>query len=350
MRVKPVFSSIPGLILALVVALAARQAHWLLPNSVASAISPVLLAVLLGLLLGNVRRLPASFESGIRFAYQSLLRWAIVLLGASLSLETVLSIGGRALMMVVVLMTLALVLAHLLGKALGIPGKLATLLGVGTAVCGNTAISATAPVIGAEERHLTLAIATNTLFGTIAVFVYPLLGRALGFDDATFGSWAGLAVNDTSQVVATGFAFSETAGHLATTVKLTRNALMAFVIVLMAVLYRSDGSGGGQSVSFWRHLRRSIPLFVLGFLSLSAARTLGWIDALGDWIHRPLAEDLKTTAKFLTVVALAGVGLSTQISTMRQTGPRPVLLGLGVALCVSLASLALIAWFGPLGG
>ncbi|HEX9640016.1 MAG TPA: putative sulfate exporter family transporter, partial [Candidatus Krumholzibacteria bacterium] len=91
---KPVFSSIPGLILALVVALAARQAHWLLPNSVASAISPVLLAVLLGLLLGNVRRLPASFESGIRFAYQSLLRWAIVLLGASLSLETVLSIGG----------------------------------------------------------------------------------------------------------------------------------------------------------------------------------------------------------------------------------------------------------------
>jgi uncharacterized integral membrane protein (TIGR00698 family) len=251
--------------------------------------------------------------------------------------------------MVVILMTVALGLAHLLGRALGVPGKLATLLGVGTAVCGNTAISATAPVIGAEDRHLTLAIATNTLFGTIAVFVYPILGRALGFDDATFGSWAGTAVNDTSQVVATGFAFSETAGQLATTVKLTRNALMVFVIVLMAVIYRDPGASREGGVSFWAHLRRSVPLFVLGFLALSAFRSVGWIDTVGEWIHRPLAADLKNLARFLTVVALAGVGLATQISTMRKTGLKPVLLGLGVAVCVSLCSLALIAWLGPVG-
>jgi len=338
---------LPGLVLSVAVALVARFAHGFLPNSWGASVSPVLLAVLLGLVVGNAWTLPATTRHGIRFAFQSLLRLAIVLLGGSLSLALVLSIGAKALVMVIVLMSLALLVAHGLGRVLGVPGKLATLLGVGTAVCGNTAISATAPVIGAEDRDISLAIATNTLFGTIAVFAYPLLGHALGFSDAVFGSWAGTAVNDTSQVVATGFAFSERAGELATTVKLTRNALMAFVIVGMAFLYR--GEGGQESVGFWRQLKKSVPVFVLLFLSLSLLNTLGVVDWVGNAIGRPLAADLKTMAKFLTVVALAGVGLGTKLSTMRQTGLRPVILGLATALCVSLCSLALIQALGPVG-
>jgi uncharacterized integral membrane protein (TIGR00698 family) len=335
---------LPGLLLAVLVAAAAQLLHGLLPQRIAVSVGAVLLAVLLGLLLGNSLRLPASTAAGIRFAFGDLLRFAIVLMGASLSLQAVASAGAKALSMVVLLMSLALAVAHLLGRALGVPGKLASLLGVGTAVCGNTAISATAPVIGAADRDISLAIATNTLFGTLAVFLYPLLGRALGLDDAVFGTWAGSAVNDTSQVVATGFAFSESAGRVATTVKLTRNALMVFVIVAMAFAYRNETT---RRLPFWAMLRKSVPMFVLGFLALSLLNSLGAIDWLSERLQRPLGADLQRVAKFLTVVALAGVGLATRISTMRQTGVKPVLLGLVTALAVSLASLLLIHWFGP---
>jgi uncharacterized integral membrane protein (TIGR00698 family) len=326
------------------VALVAQGLHALLPHRLGVSLGAVLLAVLLGLLVGNLMRLPALLAPGIRFAFADLLRFAIVLMGASLSLQSVASAGAKALAMVVLLMLIALALAQLLGRALGVPNKLASLLGVGTAVCGNTAISATAPVIGATDRDISLAIATNTLFGTLAVFLYPLLGRAFGFDDAVFGTWAGSAVNDTSQVVATGFAYSESAGRVATTVKLTRNALMAFVIVGMAFAYRSEST---RHLPFWPMLRRSIPGFVLGFLALALLHSLGAIQWLSEVVGRPIGADLQRIAKFLTVVALAGVGLATRIATMRQTGLKPVLLGMATALAVSLCSLLLIHWWGP---
>ncbi len=335
---------LPGLALSLAVALAAIGLHQLLPARLGAAGGPVLIAVLLGLVAGNALPLPAALTPGIRCAYGELLRLAIVLLGASLSLQAVAAIGLKALSMVVLLMALALATAHALGRLLGVPGKLASLLGVGAAVCGNTAISATGPAIGASDRDLTVAIAVNTLFGTIAVFLYPLLGRALGFDDAVFGTWVGSAVNDTSQVVATGFAYSEPAGQVATTVKLTRNALMAFVIVGMTFAHRSESA---RQLPFWPMLRRSIPGFVLGFLALALLNSLGFIAWLSGLAGRPLDADLQATAKFLTVVALAGVGLATKFSMMRETGLRPVLLGLATALVVSLSSLALIHFLGP---
>ena len=125
-------------------------------------------------------------------------------------------------------MALALTAAHLLGKLAGVPGRLATLIGVGTAVCGNSAIVATAPVIRALDEEVSFAVATNTLFGTAAVLLYPIIGRALHFSDHVFGTWAGTAVNDTSQVVAAGFAYSEAAGRLATAVKLNTKLESAF--------------------------------------------------------------------------------------------------------------------------
>jgi len=335
---------LPGLALSLLVALGALGLHSLLPGQFGVSVGAVLLAVVIGLLVGNLFSMPAALAPGIRFAYGALLRLAIVLLGASLSLQSIAAVGVKALSMVVLLMLLALGMAHFVGRLLGVPGKLATLLGVGAAVCGNTAISATAPAIGASDRDLSVAIGTNTLFGTIAVFLYPLLGRALGFDDAVFGTWAGSAVNDTSQVVATGFAYSESAGQIATTVKLTRNALMAFVIVGMAFVHRTEET---RQLPFWVMLRQSIPAFVLGFLALALLNSLGAIDWLSAQTHRAIDEDLNAAAKFLTVVALAGVGLMTKFSTMRQTGFKPVLLGFLTAAAVSLTSLLLIHLWGP---
>ena len=341
-------SVIPGLILVVAVACVARYAHDKVPPQTGKLVGEVIFAVLIGLVIGNVFRIPKFAQPGIRFAFQTLLRVAIVILGSTFSFAAALAIGGRALLMVVLLMTLALLTAHALGKLLSVPGRLATLIGVGTAVCGNTAISAVAPVIGAKDEETSFAIATNTLFGTLAVFAYPVLGHALGMSDAAFGTWAGTAVNDTSQVVATGFAYSQAAGKVATVVKLTRNLMMGGVIVLMGLLYA--GGGQGTAGSLWQRVKQSVPPFVLGFLGMCLLNTLGVVTWVGQHVGRDLTADAQTVAKFLILVALAGVGLGTRFDAMRRIGFRPFWVGLTTALVTSGASYAMIHFFGPAGG
>jgi uncharacterized integral membrane protein (TIGR00698 family) len=339
---------LPGLAVVVAVALAARFAHGKVPPATGKLVGEVIFAVLMGLVIGNVFRIPKFVQPGIAFAFQTLLRVAIVLLGATFSFAAAVSIGGRALLMVVFLMSLALITAHALGRLLGLPGKLATLIGVGTAVCGNTAISAVAPVIGARDEETSFAIATNTLFGTLAVFAYPVLGHALGMSDAAFGTWAGTAVNDTSQVVATGFAYTETAGKVATVVKLTRNTLMGGVIILMGLLYA--GGGKGTAGSLGQRLKQSVPPFVLAFLGMCLLNTLGVVAFLSQHLGRDLVTDAQTAAKFLILVALAGVGLGTRLDAMRRIGLRPFWVGLATAAVTSLASFVMIRWLGPAGG
>ena len=349
---------LPGLALSLLVALLARLLHQALPHGLAAAVGEVVLAVLLGLLIGNTVGLPPLFAPGVRCSFHTVLRIAIVLLGASFSVQQVASIGGRAVIMVVVLMTIALIAAHALGRAARVPPRLATLIGVGTAVCGNSAIVATAPVIGAHDDEVSFAIATNTLFGTLAVFLYPLIGHALHLRDPAFGTWAGSAVNDTSQVVATGFAYSDGAGRIATAVKLTRNALMGAVIVLMGVLHggaRHEGSDAGSAPAparggFWLRVKQSIPLFVLGFLAMAALQSAGMLRWLSVRAGRDLAADAQNVARVLILIALAGVGLSTRIASMRRAGLRPFYVGLVVATAVSAVSLLWIHTVGPAGG
>jgi uncharacterized integral membrane protein (TIGR00698 family) len=338
---------LPGLILVVLVGIAAHLVHGLLPRGVGTALGEVIFAVLLGIAAGNAFPLPASTAPGIRFAFQTLLRLAIVLLGAGFSFLSALAIGGKALGMVVALMLLALGVAHGLGRLAGVHDKLATLIGVGTAVCGNSAISATAPVIGASDEDMAFAIATNTLFGTLAVFAYPLLGHALGLSDAAFGTWAGTAVNDTSQVVATGFAFSEAAGRVATVVKLTLNALMGIVIVALGLIYgrRRDAPG----VSFGARLRQSIPAFVVGFLAMAVLNTLGVFAWLSERTGGDVGAILQSGARWLILFALAGVGLGTRLAAMRRTGLRPFYVGLATAACTSVASYLLISLLGPAG-
>jgi uncharacterized integral membrane protein (TIGR00698 family) len=198
----------------------------------------------------------------------------------------VVAIGGKAVVMIVVLMSLALLVAHTLGRLAGVPGRLATLIGVGTAVCGNTAITATAPVIHARDEEVSFAVATNTLFGTLAVFLYPLLGHWLAMSNAAFGTWAGTAVNDTSQVVATGFAFSDAAGKVATAVKLTRNALMGAVIVGVGLAYSRGNRSNEARGSLALRLKQSLPLFVVGFLVAALLNTFGAVAWLGRALHR----------------------------------------------------------------
>ena len=337
---------LPGLALAVLVALGARLAHHALPKSVGGVVGEVLFAVILGLIVGNAVRLPDSLRPGIRFSFHAVLRIAIVMLGASLSFQQVVATGMESLFIIVILMALALTTSALLGRAAGVSPRLATLIGVGTAVCGNSAIAATAPVIRARDEEVSFAIATNTLFGTLAVILYPILGRALHFDDTIFGTWAGTAVNDTSQVVAAGFAFSEAAGDVATTVKLTRNALMGVVIVGIGMAY-ANAPGAGPRVSAWKRVQQSFPLFVLGFLFMALLHSLGVLA----WVSRSLGVNvialLRDASRVLILVALAGVGLSTRLDAMRRIGWKPFLLGLALAVLTSGTSLLLLHLLEP---
>ncbi|MFN7964858.1 MAG: putative sulfate exporter family transporter [Acidobacteriota bacterium] len=330
----------PGVLLTLALAVSARGLHALLPGDLGRALGAVLVAVALGLLLSNLIALPARFGPGIRFCYETLLRTAIVLLGAGLSFQSAAKIGGRSLLTIMLLMTLALIVAHLLGRIVGVPPKLATLIGVGTSVCGNTAISAVSPVIGASDEETAFAITTNTLFGMLAVFAYPLIGHWLAMSDLTFGMWCGTAVNDTSQVVATSAAFSAAATQTATVIKLTRNALMGPLIVIIGFWAARRRSGAAQR-SIGERLKQSVPPFVLGFLAMAALNSLGLFASLSAALGFDTGNALKECASFLIVLALAGVGLGTRFSAMKRIGFAPLWVGLATALTVSLTSLAL---------
>ena len=323
----------PGVLAAAAVAIVARLGAMFLP----SAVSEVLLAVLIGVVVANSGLLPAAAGPGIAFAVQRILRLGIILLGARLSLFDVAQIGAGALLLVVLTMTVAFSAALLAGRIAHIPPRLALLIGVGTAVCGNSAIVATAPVIDAEEREVSFAVATITLFGTLAVFLYPLIGHALGLTSQTFGTWAGVAVNDTSQVVAASAAFSPEARDIATVVKLVRNTLMAPLIVLIAWWWARQQPVAEKDVR--AGALRAFPLFVIGFLFMALLRTTGLID-------RASAAPIDEVARACILVALAGVGLSTRVAQLRSIGVRPFLVGFGTAAVLASLSLGALAGLG----
>jgi uncharacterized integral membrane protein (TIGR00698 family) len=324
---------LPGLTLAVVVAAVARLVTWLLP----AVVSEILVAILLGLLVANVWTLPASAGPGLRFVVQKVLRAGIVLLGARFYLVDVARIGGDAIGLILVCMTIALGFALLVGNRLGLPPRLTLLIGVGTAVCGNSAIVATAPVIKANEREVGFAVGTITLTGTMALFLYPVIGHLLRLTDGAFGVWSGVAVNDTSQVVATSAAYSTVARDVATVVKLVRNALMAPLIMLIAWWW-SRNAAAEQDATRGSWLK-AIPPFVLMFLGMALLRSVGLIPA---GLLRPLDE----AAKACILVALAGIGLQTKLQEMRAVGPAPFFLGVGTAALLATLSLAAILALG----
>ena len=291
-----------------------------------------------------VGRLPAvrsaTVAPGLKLAAERLLRLGIVLLGAKLGLQQIAGIGLPAALVIAATMAAALLVVLGLSRAAAVDGRLAVLLAVGAAVCGNSAVVATSPVISARPRDTAYAVATVTLFGTLAVFAYPLLGHAAGLTDAAFGLWSGIAINDTSQVVAASSAYSPVALEVATVVKLIRNALMAPLLLGIAWAWqRRTGEAGDTRAG----VRRAIPLFVLGFLALSGLRSVGLIDA-------GLAASLETAARSLVLVALAAVGLNVRLEELRSIGPKPLLVGLGGALIIGVATFLAITQLGLANG
>lgn len=304
-------------------------------------VSAVAIAIILGVLIRNLIGIPDSCKPGTSFAVKRILRVGIALMGAQLSLGQVLNTGASSVLVVAICIVLAILVVRFVSIRMGMSDRLGTLLGVGTSICGISAIVATAPVIEAKEEETSMAVATITIFGLLAVLFYPLLGFSLGLSARFFGTWAGTAVNDTSQVVATGLIFSQQAGEIATVVKLTRNLFMAPVIVVLSWFYlkrrQAEGKakGGGKGIK----LQQVFPLFVLGFVGMTILNSLGVFPSA-------ICQSIHIVSQFLIVASLAGVGLETNVVEMKKIGLRPFYAGLCAALFMAVVSFCLITLVG----
>jgi uncharacterized integral membrane protein (TIGR00698 family) len=310
----------PGLAWTSSVALAG----WLIAHVVPLLGAPVM-AILLGLAISVLRRPPPAATAGIVFSSSVLLQVAIVLLGTGLGLGQLLRVGGRSLPVMLGTLAVALAGAAVIGRLLAVSSRLRTLIGVGTGICGASAIAAVSGIVEATGTEISYAISTIFVFNVAAVLLFPPLGHLFHLSQHGFGLWAGTAVNDTSSVVAAAYAFGHAAGAQAVVVKLTRTSLIVPVALGLSAL-RSRGATG-------RRPRRLLPRFLVLFVLASALMTAGLIPA---GAHRPLSD----AALALITVALAGVGLSSDLGRMRETGIRPLLLG--AILWVSVASVSLL--------
>lgn len=324
---------VPGLLLAIVIALLAWWLGRLLP-----LIGGPVTGILLGIAVRNTVPPDERFTPGITFAGKQVLQWSIIALGFGLSLTQVAKTGLESLSVTLVTLTVAFLSAWALGRWLGVHDKLKILIGVGTAICGGSAIAAVTPIIRPDEHDTAFAISTIFLFNVVAVLLFPLLGHLLHLSDLGFGLWAGTAINDTSSVVAAGYSYSHAAGDYATIVKLTRATLIIPICLILALAVAAREKKKGTT-DF--SLRRIFPWFILWFLVASALRTAGLIPAT-------IQSVLHTAAEFLIIVALTAIGLSANLRKMIASGPRPILLGLGVWAAVSVSSLAVQLLIGQL--
>jgi len=310
----------------LLVALIAVPA-WFIGKAFPIIGSPVI-GILFGMVLAFWKR-PPVLNDGVKYTSKKLLQYSIILLGFDMNLFNVFKVGSETLILMAFTLTAAFVTAFVIGKLLGVESKVATLIGVGTAICGGSAIAATAPVIHADDEEVAHSISTIFLFNVIAAFLFPFLGHIIGMSDHSFGLWAGTAVNDTSSVVAAGYSFSNTAGNLAVIVKLTRT-LMIVPVTLALAFYTSKKpmNSGKESYNF----AKIFPWFVLGFVAASIVNT---------FIPMPygMGSFLAQAGKFVIVMAMVSIGLNTNIVSLIKSGGKPILLGFICWVALALTSL-----------
>jgi uncharacterized integral membrane protein (TIGR00698 family) len=320
---------LPGLALALAIATAAR-----LISNHTGAIPDVLIALFSGIVVANALHLPETVRPGVRFVLNKVLRSAIILLGASLTMAAIVGLGAATLGLVLICVAVAMALGLVMARITNLPGAVGTLIGAGTAICGGTAVLAIGPMIAASEEEIAYAVTTIFTFNIIALLAYPPLGHALHLSSVAFGSWTGTAVNDTSVVVATGYVYSQAAGATATIVKLTRTLLLvplAFVIGSAHAARARDGSGKVSSAAVFK----AMPWFILGFAGMAVLNSTGLLP-------KDLSHALTLTASFLIVVVLSAVGLNVNLAKIGRMGFRPLSVGLALAAVMACVSLTLI--------
>lgn len=328
--------NLPGLAAAVVIAALACWLESLLPVHL---IGSAVIAMFIGMFINYYAKPNALLAPGLRFTSKKVLKFAIILLGLSLNITTILEVGRLSLTVMVFTLATCFGGGYFIGRALGLNWKLSNLISAGTGICGGSAIAAIAPTIEADDNDIAYAMSATFLFDMAMIVLFPIMGRALGMTDEAFGIWAGTAVNDTSSVVATGYAFSEAAGDFSTMVKLTRTlAIIPTVVVFAfvqlnikrkeALAQAADGSALKANFS----IAKIFPWFILGFLAMAVVASIFPIPAQA-------VSMTKRLSKFLMVCALAAIGLNTSFKDMKKAGVAPMLHGFIISALVVIVAL-----------
>jgi uncharacterized integral membrane protein (TIGR00698 family) len=311
-----------GILLTMGVALVATALGQVFP-----LIGPAVFGILGGIALRSRFQPGEQYLPGIRFSAKQILQWSIVALGFCLPISLVAHTGLHSLPVTLITLSTAFICALCAGRWLRVPTKLCLLIGTGTAICGGSAIAAITPVLKPDDHDTAFSLSTIFLFNIVAVLLFPLIGHLLGLSDHGFGLWAGTAINDTSSVVAAAYSWSSSAGEYATVVKLTRAMLIIPVTLLIGIVVSLRQHTPGSGLPSIRH---ASPWFIVWFVLASLT---------GQYLPPVLGQLARLLAPFLITMALTAIGLSTDLARMKQTGWRPVLLGLLVWGSVASSSL-----------
>ena len=335
---KKIISYLPGLALALLIAFVAQFIENILPMHV---IGGSVIALFIGMFLNTVLDTEGALSPGIKFTSKRLLKFAIILFGASLNISIGLNVGRLSLYVMIFTLLTCFGGGYFIGKKLGLNWKMSNLISAGTGICGGSAIAAIAPVIEAEDTDIAYAMSATFLFDMLMIIAFPLLGKALGLSDMAYGLWTGTAVNDTSSVVAAGFAYSDAAGDFATMVKLTRTlSIIPVVLIFRMIHHRIEVKKAGHDyVEKKFSIFSIVPFFILGFLAMVMLNSLGFISEY-------LSLNLKSISKFLMVAALAAIGLNTKYRDMKKAGINPMVHGFIISLLVVIVSIVVIYFMG----
>lgn len=330
---KIVLSYFPGFIMAIFVAFLARYIESLLPLPFIGA---SVIALFIGIGLNYIKKPSPMIEVGLQFTSKRVLKFSIVLLGASLSIGTILNVGRLSLTVMFFTLLTCFGGGHFVGKWLGLDWKLSNMISAGTGICGGSAIAAMAPVIDAEDKDVAYAMSATFIFDMAMIILFPIMGRALGLSDMAYGLWTGTAVNDTSSVVAAGYAFSEAAGDFATMVKLTRTLSIIPTVLVFSVInakLNSQKANVNSSNQEKVKITSLFPWFVLAFVGMAIINSLGVIPAT-------VSSTMKSVSRFLMVAALAAIGMNTDFREMKKSGINPMIHGFIISALVVIVALA----------
>jgi uncharacterized integral membrane protein (TIGR00698 family) len=324
----------PGLALAAAVAGAGLFLNRL-PHM--GALSPLILSIILGMAVHNGIGTPVRCRPGVKFALRRVLRLAIVLLGLQLTVGQVLAVGGAGLGIIVASLASTFLFTLWLGRRLGVDRKLTELIAAGTSICGASAVIAANTVTEGSDEDVAYAVACVTVFGSAAMLLYPAAAGLLHLDARGFGLWAGASIHEIAQVVAAAFQRGTQAGELATIAKLSRVMLLAPVVILLGYAARRGWGHGGES----RQTKAAAPFpwFVIGFIAMIGFNSLDLLPSADHAMAAPVTT-------FLLSVALAAMGLETDMHKLKAEGLRPLLLGAGAWLFIGGFSLLLIKLIG----
>lgn len=335
---KKVNKKIKGLLLCLAIAVPSLIFGKLVP-----VIGGPVTAILLGMIVTMFIKDKTPFADGIKFTSKKILQWAVILLGFGLNLGVILQTGIQSLPIIITTITVALLVAYLFNKVFKTPGNVTTLIGVGSSICGGSAIAAAAPVVDADDEEIAQAISVVFFFNVIAALVFPWLGTLIGFSTGSgeaFGIFAGTAVNDTSSVTATAATWDSLYGlgsetlDTAVTVKLTRTLAIIPICLGLAFIRRKKeaaNSESGEPVS----IKKIFPFFIILFLAASLITTI--LTAAG--VNPAVFSPIKEVSKFFIILAMAAIGLNTNIVKLIKTGGKPLLLGFTCWVCITVMSI-----------